>query len=116
VVGDIVGGDYLARNIDALAREGRLALIATLGGTEGTLPIARLMQKRATIVASTLRPRTAAEKGAIAQRLFAQIWPLLPAKRFIRPVIDSTYVLAEAQKAHERLESGHHVGKIVLAV
>ena len=116
VVGDIVGGDYLARNIDALAREGRLALIATLGGAEGTLPIARLMQKRATIVASTLRPRTAAEKGAIAERLLAQIWPLLPAKRFIRPVIDSTYVLAEAQKAHERLERGHHVGKIVLAV
>lgn len=116
VVGDIVGGDYLARNIDALAREGRLALIATLGGAEGNLPIARLMQKRATIVASTLRPRTAAEKGVIAQRLLAQIWPLLPAKRFIRPVVDSTYALADARKAHERLERGDHVGKIVLTV
>jgi NADPH:quinone reductase len=116
VVGDIVGGDYLARNIDALAREGRLALIATLGGAEGNLPIARLMQKRATIVASTLRPRTAAEKGVIAQRLLAQIWPLLPAKRFIRPIVDSTYALADARKAHERLERGDHVGKIVLTV
>jgi len=116
VIGDIVGGDYLARNIDALAREGRLALIATLGGAEGNLPIGRLMQKRGTIVASTLRPRTAAEKGAITQRLLTQIWPLLPAKRFIRPVIDSTYALTEAQKAHERMESGDHVGKIVLTI
>jgi NADPH2:quinone reductase len=116
VVADIVGGTYLARNIDALARDGRLAIIATLGGAEATLPIARLMQKRATITASTMRPRTAAEKGAIADRLRAQIWPILPQKRFIKPIIDSIYPLADARKAHERLERGEHIGKIVLTM
>lgn len=116
VVADIVGGDYLAKNIDALAREGRLALIATLGGAEGTLPISRLMQKRGTIVASTMRPRTAEEKGAVAGQLRANIWPVLPKKQVIRPIIDATYSLAEARKAHERLERGNHVGKIVLTI
>jgi putative PIG3 family NAD(P)H quinone oxidoreductase len=116
VIADIVGGSYLSRNIDALALEGRLALIASLGGAEGNLPIARLMQKRGTIVASTMRPRTAAEKGVIADRLRSQLWPMLPGKQYIRPIIDSTYSLADAHKAHERLESGNHIGKIVLTV
>ncbi len=116
VVADIVGGDYLAKNIDVLAREGRLALIATLGGAEGTLPISRLMQKRGTIIASTMRPRTAEEKGAIAGRLRANIWPVLPGKQFIRPIIDATYSLGEAHRAHEHLERGDHVGKIVLTI
>jgi NADPH2:quinone reductase len=114
VVADVVGGNYLARNIEALARDGRLAIIATLGGSEATLPIARLMQKRATVTASTMRPRTAVEKGAIADRLRAQIWPLLPEKRFIKPLVDSIYPLSDAAKAHERLEGGEHIGKIVL--
>lgn len=116
VVADIVGGNYLSRNIDVLAREGRLAIIATLGGAEAVLPIARLMQKRATITASTMRPRTAEEKGAIAGRLRAQIWPILPEKRFIRPIIDRVFPLAHASEAHERLESGEHIGKIVLTM
>jgi NADPH2:quinone reductase len=116
VVADIVGGSYLSRNIDALAREGRLAIIATLGGAEATLPIAKLMQKRATITASTMRPRTADEKGAIAGRLRSQIWPLLPEKRFIRPIIDRIFPLADAGHAHERLEGGEHIGKIVISV
>jgi NADPH2:quinone reductase len=116
VVADIVGGNYLARNIDVLALEGRLAIIATLGGAEAVLPIARLMQKRATITASTMRPRTAEEKGAIAGRLRSQIWPILPKKRFIRPIIDRIFPLADARKAHERLETGEHIGKIVLTM
>jgi NADPH2:quinone reductase len=116
VVADIVGGNYLARNIDVLALEGRLAIIATLGGAEAVLPIARLMQKRATITASTMRPRTAEEKGAIAGRLRSQIWPILPQKRFIRPIIDRIFPLADARKAHERLETGEHIGKIVLTM
>jgi len=114
VVADIVGGSYLARNIEALAHDGRLAIIATLGGAEAALPIARLMQKRATVTASTMRPRTAVEKGAIAERLRVQIWPLLPEKRFIKPLVDSIYPLSDAAKAHERLEGGEHIGKIVL--
>jgi putative PIG3 family NAD(P)H quinone oxidoreductase len=116
VVADIVGGNYLARNIDVLALEGRLAIIATLGGAEAVLPIARLMQKRATITASTMRPRTAEEKGAIAGRLRSQIWPILPKKRFIRPIIDRIFPLADAREAHERLETGEHIGKIVLTM
>lgn len=116
VIADIVGGAYLARNVDALALEGRLSLIATLGGAEGNLPIAKLMQKRASIVASTMRPRTAIEKGVVADRLQTQIWPMLPDKKFIRPVIDRTFPLADARKAHERLEAGNHIGKIVLTL
>lgn len=116
VIADIVGADYLGKNIEALAIDGRLALIATLGGVQGTLVISRLMQKRATISASTLRPRTTAEKHAIAEKLRKEIWPALPEKRFIRPIIDSTFSLAQAQRAHERLESGMHIGKIVLTV
>jgi NADPH2:quinone reductase len=116
VIVDIVGADYLGKNVEALALEGRLALIATLGGAQGTLVISRLMQKRATISASTMRPRSASEKGAIAERLRNEIWPALPDKRFIRPILDSTFPLDQARKAHERLESGMHVGKIVLTL
>jgi putative PIG3 family NAD(P)H quinone oxidoreductase len=113
VVVDIVGGAYLEKNIDVLATEGRLALLAVLEGSAGTLPISKLMIKRGTIVASTMRPRSTVEKGSIAARLKEDIWPLLPQKQFIRPLIDSTFPLAEAAAAHERLESAH-IGKIVL--
>jgi NADPH:quinone reductase len=114
VVVDIVGAAYLEKNIDVLAIEGRLALMATLRGSSGTLPISKLMSKRGTIVASTLRPRSTAEKGQIATRLKEHIWPLLPAREFIRPLIDATFRFAEAAAAHERLESGANIGKIVL--
>ncbi len=116
VVLDIVGGPYLDRNVGALAVEGRIALIATMRGTSGTLPIDRLMAKRGTIFASTLRSRTPAQKGAIADQLKQDIWPLLPAKNPILPVIDKMFLLNQAQQAHERLEKGDHVGKIVLVV
>jgi NADPH:quinone reductase len=116
VVFDIVGGAYLEKNIEAISVEGRVALIATQGGATGTLPLHRLMMKRGTIVASTLRARTAAEKGEVASRLLANIWPLLPSKEHIRPLIDRVFALEHAREAHERLEQGDHIGKIVLAV
>jgi NADPH:quinone reductase len=111
---DMVGGSYLDKNLDVLATEGRIAHIATLGGSSGTLNIFKLMRKRGTIYGSVLRSRTPAEKGAIAERLHRDIWPLLPARNTIRPVIDCTIPLREAARAHERMESGAHVGKIVL--
>jgi NADPH:quinone reductase len=115
VVLDLVGAKYLSQNIDALALEGRLAMVATLGGNEGMLPIHKLMTKRLTIVASTLRARTVAEKGAIAMRLRKHIWPLLPARTAIRPLVDAIYPFTEAQAAHQRVEQGEHIGKVVLA-
>jgi NADPH:quinone reductase-like Zn-dependent oxidoreductase len=114
VVVDIVGGPYLERNVEVLALEGRLILIATLGGNSGTLPIHLLMAKRATIVASTLRPRTPAQKGMIAGQLCRHIWPMLPARSFLRPLVDTLFPLAEAAEAHQRMEAGLHVGKIIL--
>jgi putative PIG3 family NAD(P)H quinone oxidoreductase len=114
VVLDMVGGSYLERNLDALAREGRLVIIATQGGRTGQLDIGKLMSKRARILASSMRVRSSSAKGQIAQALLRDIWPLLPAKAPIRPIIDSTFPLIEARLAHERLESGGHIGKIVL--
>ncbi len=114
VVLDLVGGGYLERNVESLATEGRLSIVATQGGRTGQLDIGKLMQKRAKVMGSTMRARTAAEKGEIAQRLLRDVWPMLPAKNPIRPVIDSTFPLAEARLAHQRMESGEHIGKIVL--
>lgn len=116
VILDLVGSEYLARNLDALALEGRLSIVATQGGKTGQLDLGKLMIKRARVLGSTLRARTPEQKGAIAQRLLKDVWPLLPAKDLIRPVIDSTYPLTGASRAHERLESGKHIGKIVLTV
>jgi NADPH2:quinone reductase len=116
VILDMVGGSYLDKNLDVLATEGRLAHIATLGGSSATLNIFKLMRKRGAIYGSVLRSRTPAEKGAVAERLLRHIWPLLPARNPIRPVIDSVFPLREASRAHERMESGAHVGKIVLVV
>lgn len=116
VVVDLVGGAYLDRNLDALATEGRLTIIATQGGRTGQLDIPKLMIKRGRVLGSTMRARTPEMKGEIARRLLRDVWPRLPAKNPIRPVIDSTFPLAEARLAHERLEKGGHVGKVVLVV
>jgi NADPH:quinone reductase-like Zn-dependent oxidoreductase len=86
------------------------------GGRTGELDIRKLMAKRARVLASHMRARTPAEKGAVARRLRADIWPLLPAKNPIRPIIDSTFRLHDARLAHQRMESGEHIGKIVLTV
>ncbi len=114
VIADLVGGSYLERNLDALAAEGRLSIIATQGGRTAELDITKLMIKRARVIGSTMRARTPAQKGEIARRLLQEIWPLLPEKEPIRAVVDSTFPLREARLAHRRLEEGNHIGKIVL--
>ena len=106
-------GDYVDRNLDAAAVEGRIVQIATQKGFKVEMNLVKIMQKRLTLTGSTLRPRPVADKAAIADALREKVWPLL-AQGKIRPVIDSTFVLAEANKAHARMESSNHVGKIVL--
>ena len=115
VILDMVGGDYVSRNYAAAAVEGRIVQIATLGGPQATVDIGRLMVKRLTHTGSTLRPRTVAFKGQIAAELEARVWPLL-AERKIAPVMDMIFPLKEAWRAHERMEEGEHIGKIVLDV
>jgi putative PIG3 family NAD(P)H quinone oxidoreductase len=112
---DIVGGDYIDRNYDAAADQGVIAQVSFTAGPKATANFARLMAKRLTHTGSTLRPRTVAEKAAIAQGIEAKVWPLVAAGR-IKPVIDSTYPLAEASAAHARMESSQHIGKIVLTL
>jgi NADPH:quinone reductase len=115
VVLDMVGGDYTARNLQALAIEGRLVQIAFLKSSVIELDVALLMRKRLWFTGSTLRPRTSAEKGGIARQLETEVWPLLAA-RAIAPVIDTVFPLARAVEAHQRMESSAHIGKIVLDV
>jgi NADPH:quinone reductase len=112
---DMVGGDYLPRNIQALADDGRLVQIAFLNGPKVELNMAPVMVRRLTITGSTLRPQSVAAKSAIARDLEREVWPLLAAGR-IAPVIDTEFPLADAAEAHARLESSAHIGKIVLKV
>jgi putative PIG3 family NAD(P)H quinone oxidoreductase len=116
VILDIVGVPYLDRNLDALAVEGRLAIIASQGGQTAQFDIPKLMKKRARVMGSTMRARTPAQKGEVARALLRDVWPLLPPKAPIKPVIDSTFPLAETFLAHLRMESSEHLGKIVLIV
>jgi NADPH2:quinone reductase len=113
VILDMVGGDYVERNYAAAAVDGRIVQIAFLGGQRPTIDLRAIMTKRLIHTGSTLRPRSPAEKAVIAEALRAKVWPLLEAGR-LRPVIDSVFPLAEAAKAHERIESAEHVGKVVL--
>ena len=115
VILDMVGGDYVARNYQAAAVEGRIVQIATQGGAVASTDLARLMVKRLTHTGSTLRPRSVEFKGQIAAALEAQVWPLLAARR-VAPVMDMIFPLSEAWRAHERMEEGEHIGKIVLDV
>jgi putative PIG3 family NAD(P)H quinone oxidoreductase len=113
VILDMVGGDYIKRNLKILAVEGRLVQIAFLQGSTVELNLAQLMVKRQTLTGSTLRPRSVAEKGAIAASLREKVWPLLEAGR-IKPLIHATFPLADAAGAHRLMESSAHIGKIVL--
>ncbi len=115
VILDIVGGDYLPRNLAALAVGGRLLQIATQRGREAALDLALMMRKRLTLTGSTLRPQSAVAKAAIASALRAQAWPLLHEGR-VRPVLHRVLPFAQAADAHRLLEQGEHVGKIVLAL
>lgn len=113
VILDIIGGDYAARNLACLAREGRLVQIGLMGGATATIPLAPIILRRLTITGSTLRIRTPEEKGAIAAALEREVWPLLASGR-IKPVIDRTFPLNQAADAHRALESGQVFGKVVL--
>jgi putative PIG3 family NAD(P)H quinone oxidoreductase len=115
VVLDMVGGDYFPRNMDALAMDGRLVSIAVLNGVKTTINILTMMQKRLTLTGSTLRVRPVAEKGAIAAALGANVWPLLDAGK-AAPLVHATFPLADAAGAHRVMESGAHIGKLVLVV
>ncbi|MBB93752.1 MAG: NAD(P)H-quinone oxidoreductase [Rhodobacteraceae bacterium] len=112
---DMVGGDYLPRNVKALAEEGRLVQIAFLQGPKVALNFAQVMMRRLTITGSTLRPQSDLAKARIADDLRAHVWPLLDAGR-VAPVMDSEFPLSEAAAAHVRMEGSGHIGKIVLKV
>jgi NADPH:quinone reductase len=115
VVLDIIGGDYLPRNIDCLHLHGRLLQIGLIGGSKSQINLRPILQNRLTLTGSTLRPRTVEEKGAIARALEEHVWPLL-ARGEVRPVVHATYPLRDAASAHRALESGEVIGKVVLTV
>jgi NADPH2:quinone reductase len=115
VILDMVGGDYIARNYEAAAVEGRIVQIGFQAGSKATVDFVRIMLKRLTHTGSTLRSRSVADKGAIARALEARVLPMITAGR-VKPVIDSTFALADAAAAHTRLETSGHIGKIVLTV
>jgi putative PIG3 family NAD(P)H quinone oxidoreductase len=112
---DMIGGDYVDRNFEAAAVEGRIVQIATQKGTKVTADLRRLMLKRLTLTGSTLRARPVSDKAEIARALEAKVWPLLEAGK-VRPVIDSTFPLAKASEAHARMETSLHIDKIMLEV
>jgi putative PIG3 family NAD(P)H quinone oxidoreductase len=112
---DMVGGPYTPRNLQVLAARGRLVQIAVQQGAETTVNLARIMQKRLTVTGSTMRPRPVAEKGVIAKELREQVWPLLESGA-VKVLVDRVFPLAEAAAAHRYLESGAHVGKVILSV
>jgi len=112
---DMVGGDYIQRNISALAVEGRIVQIAFLRGAKAEINFAPVMLKRLTLTGSTLRPRSVEQKAAIAAALTEKVWPLLDSGQ-IGPVVHATFPLAEAAQAHELMDSSAHIGKIVLTV
>jgi putative PIG3 family NAD(P)H quinone oxidoreductase len=113
VILDMVGGDYFARNIEALAVEGRLVEIATLHGVKAEVNLQTIMGRRLTVTGSTLRPRPVAEKGAIAVELRQQVWPLLESGA-VTPIVHATYPLRDAAEAHRVMESSAHIGKLLL--
>ena len=112
---DMVGGDYVPRNLQCLADDGRHVSIAVQGGLMATIPIFEVMRRRLTLTGSTLRPRDAAFKSMVADELHRMVWPHVEAGR-LKPVIDRTFPLEEAPAAHARMEAGDHVGKIVLTL
>ncbi len=115
VVLDMVSGDYVARNIECLADDGRHVTIAVLGGLKAEINMATVMRKRLMLTGSTLRPRSDEFKALLADEIYNHAWPLFE-DGTIRPVMDQTFPFAEAGAAHARMEGGDHIGKIVLAV
>jgi putative PIG3 family NAD(P)H quinone oxidoreductase len=115
VVLDMVAGDYLPRNIELLSTDGRLVIIAVLGGAKAQISAIPIMQRRLTITGSTLRGRSIAEKGAIASAVAERVWPLVEAGT-VRPVVHATFPLVRAADAHRMMEAGEHIGKLMLRI
>lgn len=115
VILDMVGASYFEKNLDALKTGGRIVYIASLGGSTLEVPVMKIMQKRAVITGSTLRPRSADEKARLAAEIERVVWPWIEAGK-VKPIVDATFPLADAAKAHAHLEAGDHVGKVVLTV
>lgn len=115
VILDMVGGDYLPREIRTLADDGRLVIIALLGGAKGQLDMSQILRRRLTVTGSTLRPRPVEFKAFIARQLQERVWPLLASGK-VKPVIYQTFPLAQAAQAHALMESSAHVGKIMLSL
>ena len=115
VVLDMVGASYFEKNLDALNTGGRIVYIASLGGSTLEVPVMKIMQKRAVITGSTLRPRSADEKARLAAEVERVVWPWVAAGK-LKPIVDATFPLEEAARAHAHLEAGEHVGKVVLVV
>jgi NADPH:quinone reductase len=115
IILDMVGGEYVARNLDLLAVEGRLVQIAFLKSSKVELDLMQVMRRRLTITGSTLRPRSADEKGQIARALEEKVWPLIEAGR-VKPIIHAEFPLERAAAAHRMMEAGEHIGKIVLTL
>jgi putative PIG3 family NAD(P)H quinone oxidoreductase len=113
VILDIIGGDYLARNLECLGKDGRLAQVGLQGGAKTEINLSTMMQRRLTLTGSTLRPRSVAEKGAIARDLEVHVWPLLAAGA-VGPLVHSTFPLERAADAHRALESGAVIGPVML--
>jgi NADPH2:quinone reductase len=115
VILDVVGAKYLERNVEALAPYGRLVVIGLQGGAKGELNIGLLLNKRAAVIGTALRPRPVEEKGIIMSAVREHVWPLIADGR-IKPLVDRTFPLADVQKAHEYFDSGEHVGKVLLTM
>ncbi len=115
VILDMVGGDYLPREIACLADDGRLVIIGLLGGAQAQVPLAQILLRRLTLTGSTLRPRSIEYKANLAQALRTRVWPLIEAGT-IRPIIHASFPLEQAAEAHRLMESSTHIGKIVLTV
>ncbi len=113
VVLDMVAGDYVAREVECVAEDGRIVIIAVQGGIQSGFNAGLVLRRRLTITGSTLRPRSVAFKGAIARALRERVWPLLETGQ-VRPIIHSTFAASDAAKAHALMESNQHIGKIVL--
>ncbi len=114
VILDMIGGDYLPRNLKSLTVEGRIVQIALQGGPKVEMNLLPIMLKRLTLTGSTLRPRTVAQKAMIAHSLREKVWPLVESGK-VRPIIHATFPLAQASEAHRMMESSQHIGKIVLS-
>lgn len=115
IVLDMVAGDYVARNLQCLADDGRHVTIAVQGGSKATIPMAQVMMRRLTLTGSTMRARSDEFKAVLAQEILSEVWPLV-AEGALRPVMDRAFPLKDAAAAHARMEAGEHIGKIVLVI